>query len=392
MRLTPLFILLFLAIAAYGQMQQRVAVINTLDDGEPPIKILELGYLTDKLRETASNVLPKSQYGVMTTESIVAFLGSEERLIKVCKESSCLAELGRKVSADYVSQARIGRFGNDLTIKTELYEVKSGTLVGSFTGYSKDIYGLSTLIDEKAPGLFKKLLNSPSGSSAPTPAAVFAAPQREIAPPPPSFSPPTVAPSFSPPTVAPAVPPMVYQEEQYNNYDEPYEPPEEIPLEYMAAANRKQLEHNTFSVGLRAGLNYSKFCVDGYCSDNILGMRFGFVYNIMVSEWFYVQPGLMYNQERADYGTFNYINLPLLLSLKFPPFNINAGPYFRLWCSECYDNVFDIDLNIGLGLDFDIDKFYIGAFYNYGLVNMISGSSDFKIYNHIFGLNVGVNL
>jgi TolB-like protein len=148
--------LLFAFAFAYGQQQERVAIINTLDDGDS-IKFSELAYLTDRLRETAVNVLPKQRYGVMTTESIVAFLGSYERTVKECKAASCLAELGRKVSADYVAQARIGRFGENLTIKAELYSSKSGNLIGSFTGNSKDIFGLLAIIDEKAATLFKMM-------------------------------------------------------------------------------------------------------------------------------------------------------------------------------------------------------------------------------------------
>jgi len=207
--------LAFLAITAYGQMQQRVAVINTLDDGEPPIKHLELSYLTDKLRETAIGILPKSRYGVMTTESIVAFLGSEERAVKICREASCLAELGRKVSADYVAQARIGRFGNDLTIKTELYETKSGNLIGSFAGYSKDIYGLLALIEEKAPNLFKQMptVSSSSITAPPAvpPAVAFAAPQEDIAPAPIK---PVLAPIAKPTT--PPHPPIEWCDKMYN--------------------------------------------------------------------------------------------------------------------------------------------------------------------------------
>jgi len=151
-----LFALFLLAFAAYGQ-QERVAIINTLDN-QDSINFSDLSYLTNRLRETAVNVLPKSKFGVMTTESIVAFLGSQENAIKACKEASCLAELGRKVSADYVSQARIGRFGGLLSINCELYSSKSGTLLGSFTGFSKDIFGLLAIIDENASVLFKKML------------------------------------------------------------------------------------------------------------------------------------------------------------------------------------------------------------------------------------------
>jgi len=152
-----LFTLLFLALAAYGQTQERVAIINTLDDYDS-ISVAELTYLTDKLRETAVNVLPSERFGIMTTESIVAFLGSLENTVRVCKESSCLAELGRQVSADYVAQGRIGRFNKELTIKVELYSVISGNLMGSFAGSSKDVAGLLALIDEKAADLFKRMI------------------------------------------------------------------------------------------------------------------------------------------------------------------------------------------------------------------------------------------
>jgi len=158
MRLTPLFVLLFLALAAYGQMQERVAILNTLDDGDS-IKVSDLIYLTNRLRETAVKVLPKQRYGVMTTESIVAFLGSQENARKVCNEASCLADIGRKVSADYVAQARVGRFGNQLSINFQLYNVKTGNLIDSFTGNSKDVFGLLAIIDENAPTLFKQMLD-----------------------------------------------------------------------------------------------------------------------------------------------------------------------------------------------------------------------------------------
>jgi len=57
----PLFatVLLLCAFTAYGQVQERVAILNTLDDSDS-ISISESAYLTDRLRETAANVLPKS--------------------------------------------------------------------------------------------------------------------------------------------------------------------------------------------------------------------------------------------------------------------------------------------------------------------------------------------
>jgi len=149
--------LLVLALAAYGQ--ERIAILNTVDNIDS-IHFTDLAYLTTKLRETAVNVLPKNKYGVMTTESIVAFLGSEDKAVKLCREATCIAEIGRKVSADYVAQARIGRFGGELTINFEIYNSKSGTLTGSFAGNSKTMFGLLAIIDEKTPELFKNMPGS----------------------------------------------------------------------------------------------------------------------------------------------------------------------------------------------------------------------------------------
>jgi len=210
--------LLFLAfVAAYGQTQERVAIINTLDDYDS-ISVSALTYLTDKLRETAVNVLPAERFGVMTTESIVAFLGSLENTVRVCKESSCLAELGRMVSADYVAQGRIGRFGKDLTIKVELYNVKTGNLIGSFTGHSKDIYGFLTLIDEKAPIMFKNISDASNAKkTAPPPAAAPTPPPKPVTPPTPKPDIPP-APKEIPPPEAPIAKKNKEGEYDYTHY------------------------------------------------------------------------------------------------------------------------------------------------------------------------------
>jgi hypothetical protein len=149
--------LLFFALAAQGQQPQRIAIINTEDDGEPSIGILEQAHLTAKLREVANNILPKTRYGIMTQQSIVDRLGSLERAVKECREATCLADLGRKVNADYIAQARIGRFGGNLTIKTELYNVASGNLIASFTDDSKDVQGLLSVLEAKSPALFRTM-------------------------------------------------------------------------------------------------------------------------------------------------------------------------------------------------------------------------------------------
>ncbi|MDR2581949.1 MAG: hypothetical protein LBC75_00530 [Fibromonadaceae bacterium] len=144
------FILLFLALIAHGQEQKRVAILNTEGEGD-------LTYLTVRLREIAVKALPKDSYSIMTAESIIDKLGSIEEARKICREAQCLAVIGRKVSAAYVGQAKIGNFGGNFTISMELYNSASGTLVDSFTGEANDLRGLLKVIDEKAPQMFRKM-------------------------------------------------------------------------------------------------------------------------------------------------------------------------------------------------------------------------------------------
>ena len=157
-----LFLLLFAAIAHSQQM--RVAVMPTVDDADS-IQYMELSFLTGKLREIAGRVLPKDRYGIMTQESIVDRMGSQERAEKECREASCLAELGRKISASYIAQGRIGRFGGMLALKVELYNSKSGNLVGTFSETSKDLFALVALLDNKAPDLFREILKENKAAS-----------------------------------------------------------------------------------------------------------------------------------------------------------------------------------------------------------------------------------
>jgi hypothetical protein len=152
-----IFILLFLTFSAYAQKRELVAVINAVDDGSPRIEYLELIYLTDKLREIASNILSKSDYDVMTNESVLALFETVDDFIKECDASTCLVDLGRRITADYIVQGRLGRFGGGLTIKVELYNTKRASLVASLTGDSKDMRGLLSILEAKAPDMFKRM-------------------------------------------------------------------------------------------------------------------------------------------------------------------------------------------------------------------------------------------
>ncbi|MCL1966294.1 MAG: PorT family protein [Fibromonadales bacterium] len=184
--------------------------------------------------------------------------------------------------------------------------------------------------------------------------------------------------------------------------DEPYEPPEEEEGEdYDEEGEGSKKKKSSVSFGIRAGVNlshiyaeYEGFEGKGDYGD-IFGMQAGFVVDFPISDWFHIQPGLMYIQRGMDdryylYETIHYIELPLLLSFKLDVLRLNAGPYLgvKLFNYQYFDR-FDIGLSSGIG--FDIGMFYIGAFYDYGLVDVTS-APYYKFYNRTIGFNLGINL
>jgi len=217
--------------------------------------------------------------------------------------------------------------------------------------------------------------------------------------------------------------------------DEPYEPPEEGDDEAEDGDDGPRKKKSSVSFGIRAGMNFSHTYAEysytkqsSYASGggstggdyrDILGMQAGLVVDFAVSNWFHLQPGLMYIQKGMGYEhegysydeiTFHYLELPLLLSLKFSAFRLNAGPYlgFCLAGDNRYAEFLDIGLSTGVG--FDIGMFYIGAFYNYGfgggshgydydgpvdgsgIGNFSTRYSLRSVYNRTLGINLGINL
>ena len=136
----------------------HVAVLETMADGDTKdsLSLLDRQYLTNVLREQAVKVLPaKENYTIMTRENISAML-PPGKAIEDC-EGSCLAETGRNIAADYICQARVGRFGTKLTLTAELYETAGNKLIASFNGRGADVEELLKLIEGKSPEFFRNV-------------------------------------------------------------------------------------------------------------------------------------------------------------------------------------------------------------------------------------------
>jgi hypothetical protein len=196
----------------------------------------------------------------------------------------------------------------------------------------------------------------------------------------------------------------------------PYEPPAAFGnTDDGGSSNDKKDDESTFSFGFRAGFNFSHlyatydvpYIINAQGSYNSTpGFQLGFVLDLALSDWFHFQPGFMYIQKGTedDNIALHYIEIPLLLSLKFSVFRINAGPYFGICVDESSSYIDDgkIDIGINAGLGFDIGMFYIGVFYDYGLTDLsydydgftadLSDRRYFGFYNRTLGFNFGVNL
>jgi len=151
-----LFYILVAFLAVASMAAKHVAVLETISEKDI-IGRSEKIFLTDKLRERAKAVLPAYMgYVVMTRENINVML-PPGKSIEDC-EGSCLVETGKNIAADYVAQARVGKFGKQLTLTMELYETAGNNLVGSFTTRKPDAEGLLEEIERESDDFFRKIL------------------------------------------------------------------------------------------------------------------------------------------------------------------------------------------------------------------------------------------
>jgi len=162
--LNTVFVLLLCFVASTSAAY--VAVLETMADASAKdiVSLSNRQYLTNVLREEAVKQLPAVQnYTIMTRENINAML-PPGKSIEDC-EGSCLAETGKNIAADYICQARVGRFDGKLTLSAELYETAGNKLMASFNGRGANLSELLDLIKRKAPDFFRSIKGNTTGFS-----------------------------------------------------------------------------------------------------------------------------------------------------------------------------------------------------------------------------------
>jgi len=159
-------ILLAFALSVYGQALTSVAVLPS-DGVAPGIGNDELEALTDKMRMVALKVLPTKNFVLLKQDVVVKRLGGAENYIKVCTESSCIVDLGKKAQVDYVSQASVSKLGDKIRLKVELYDVRTEGLIGICDGEAENIRGLLDIVEKQVSDeVFSKIPRALGSSKA----------------------------------------------------------------------------------------------------------------------------------------------------------------------------------------------------------------------------------
>ncbi len=152
-----LFFLLITFLASLV-MATHVAVLETVaeENAKDCVSLTDRRYLTNVLREQAVQLLPVEQNFVIMTRDNISVMLPPGMALEDC-EGSCLAETGRNISADFICQARVGKFGGMLTLSAELYETAGNKLIASFNGRGADVNELLALIEQKSPDFFRRI-------------------------------------------------------------------------------------------------------------------------------------------------------------------------------------------------------------------------------------------
>jgi uncharacterized protein (TIGR02145 family) len=160
-----LIMVIFAGISVAGV--KNVAVVETEIDRESGAKVTkaENRVVTAELRRVAVNSLPRGEYNVMTSETVIA---QGSAFAVDCNEENCVIALGSKIGADYIVRGTVSKLGTKLTLSVEMYETENGNLVASSAIRAENI----TALVEKIAGACAEMYSTFAGIQEPEPVSV----------------------------------------------------------------------------------------------------------------------------------------------------------------------------------------------------------------------------
>jgi hypothetical protein len=176
-----LLMILIACFASFAQVKQTVAIVDS-ESGDDRISDKQLEDLTSEVREIAHKVFEGKNIVVLSKAEFIRRVGGGniKNYVKECKESNCLADLGKKGKADYVAQAVIrSNRNNELEVIVEVYKTNYGIeggveeRLGRISSSTGNFEALFNYVKENADeGIFKKVLDfAPPAPTVPTPVA-----------------------------------------------------------------------------------------------------------------------------------------------------------------------------------------------------------------------------
>ena len=117
----------------------------------------EAYFLTDKVRRSASQILPISHFTIMTSENIQELLPPGKDLAK-CTDATCEVELGREIGAEYIITGEIIRYAGKLRVQIKVHHVPSGHFIGSEDTKAGALEEQESMLAEISSVLMNKVL------------------------------------------------------------------------------------------------------------------------------------------------------------------------------------------------------------------------------------------
>ena len=143
---------------------EPVAVLELSSQSKLPPATLDL--LTDAIRSAALDVLPRSNYTVMTRDNMLVML-EDMGLSTECVQGSCEVETGRNIGAKLVVAGSVADIGDTHIVSIKLYDCASGNLLAAEEARHRDQLTLLDTVKKSARSLFGRglSLNSASASA-----------------------------------------------------------------------------------------------------------------------------------------------------------------------------------------------------------------------------------
>jgi hypothetical protein len=162
-----LFLMFFaLSVFAFAQPKKALAILEFSGDKASGVNLEERQALAELTRGHALKALPRSGWSVMTRDNMQALLPPGTDLAD-CAGDECIITTGRKMQADYIVTGRVTRLGTNLQVIVQLYDVRSGSLVGTAQPRGASIDAVIDPLEREVLELFREVGGVKSGSSLP---------------------------------------------------------------------------------------------------------------------------------------------------------------------------------------------------------------------------------